>query len=96
MTTQEIKEELLKHISDGMNIKFSTFPKYNGDTEIDMSYTSKNPTDFMKKKAVMDALTKMLVDNGYIIKMSSIDISDTYYQSVMLEKKGDKKNEINL
>lgn len=97
MTPQEIKEELLKHINDGINIRSSIFPKYYDDAEIDMSYTSKDATDFMKKKAIMDSLTKMLVDNGYKIKMSSIDISvNSYYQSVMLEKKGERENETNI
>lgn len=88
MTPQEIKEELLKHISYGLTIEFTTFPTHNNNTEIYMNYTSKDAKKFMEKKAIMDSLSKMLVDNGYSIKMSTITIQENYYyQSIKLDNR---------
>lgn len=92
MTPQEIKETLLKHIDDGLYITFTTFPALNDNTDIYMSYRTCDAKDFMEKKAIMDNLTRLLVDEGYRIKMSNIEIEKAgYYQSIMFDNKRETK-----
>ena len=93
MTSQEVREELLKHIEDGIDVRFTSFPKFKDDAEVYLSYSTKEESDFMKKKAIMDGLAKMLTDNGYVIKITTVEIcksmSIPYHQTLLAEKKGE-------
>ena len=88
MTEQEIKEELLKLITDGITIDLTTATISQGkDHKVHISVWAETKEEFMKLKANADSMTKLLLDNGYTIDLDNISIGvNSQHEGIILRK----------
>jgi hypothetical protein len=92
MTNQEIKEELLKLITDGITIDLTTTTISTGiEHKVHISVWADTKEEFMKLKANADSMTKLLLDNGYKINLDNICIgTQSQHEGIILTKSEEK------
>lgn len=95
MTKQEIKESVVEQVIDGIHLSFSE--DCIGERVCIFAFANTTETS-VKQKARVDAMVKILTENGYKITLNDMDIEQEegirkYKQSVILRE---KQNETNI